>query len=479
MNIRSMFIKGLTIYIVILVISLTGCNNSTKNKADTVHEGSAKITDILDKQQITPEVSPAESTVIPSKDTSEITPETTPETAPEIISEITPETNPEITPEITPETIPVSSSEVTQIIIPEGTADEDNSMTPSIDNKSNPIPEDSTEDGHSLRYPLRAYTILPRDNETADFYNFYYMDNENCLNTFFWKYNTDFSSKYTSCISYKEQSDGSIIDTEISWDNEADKIINLARGRDNMISIRSQWIDENTGDFYIIVCKWTFDAKDNPSFLYGIHPDGKLFVNIRVEDCLLMDKIDPGRYACGYTINYLGQKNGIAYFEYMDENQNAVVYYDMISSSFIKQIFTEYTVKGIIDNQYVGIQENQLVLGSIPTDKELEEPVGNSILTGNSEILQKFDIPDYKGICVNGEYVYLLTKDNFQRIIPGEDNWEVLSNVSQVTNGSLVSDEIGGDLYLFDLIVKDEHIFAILWYADCGSEFFFDIYHLE
>lgn len=155
--------------------------------------------------------------------------------------------------------------------------------------------------------------------------------------------------------------------------------------------------------------------------------------------------------------------NGVAYFEYADDGQNAVVYYDMRNNCFIKQIFTEFTVKGIIDDQYVGINEKQLILGSIPTDKDLVEPTGNSILTGNSEILQKYNLPDYEGICVNGKYVYLLTKNNFQRIIPGEDDWEVLADVSQVTNGSMISDEIGGDLYLDELIVKDEHTFSILW----------------
>jgi hypothetical protein len=428
-----------------LVISLTGCSSSTKNITDDVQEESAEITATSNKQQITPEVSPAESTGIPSKETPEITPE--------------------------------SSSEATPIINPEEAAAEENSVTPSVDDGSNHIIEDNSEDRSSLMYPYRAYTILPGENETAQFNRFYYMDNQNCLNTFFWKYNKDL--KFTSCVLYKEQSDGSIKDTKITWDNEADKIISLVKGKNKMFSIMSQWIDEDTGDFYMIVCKWTFDAEDNPTFLYGIHPDGKLFVNIRMEDCLIMDKISSRMDACGYTINYLAQKNGVAYFEYSDDSHNAVVYYDMKNDCFIKQIFTDFTVKGIIDDQYVGINEKQLILGRIPADKELEEPTDNSILTGNSEILQKYNLPDYEGICVNRKYVYLLTKNNFQRIIPGEDDWEVLDDVSQVTNGSMISDEIGGDLYLNDLIVKDEHTFSILWYADCGDGYFIDIYCLE
>jgi hypothetical protein len=241
----------------------------------------------------------------------------------------------------------------------------------------------------------------------------------------------------------------------------------------------SQWTNENNGDLYIILCKWSLESESNPTFVYGIHPDGELFAQIPIEDYLEMDKINENIYACGYTINYIGQDQGTAYFQYKDDSRNAVVYYDMNKGSFTKQIFTECVVKGIVGDRYVGVSDKQLILGSIPGDKELSEPEGSSILTGNSEILQKYNLPDYEGICVNRKYVYLLTKNKFQRIIPGEDDWEVLDDVSQVTNGSMISDEVGGDLYLCDLIVKDEHTFSILWYGDCGSGYFIDIYCVE
>lgn len=264
MNTKRKLKSRLTIYILVLVISFTGCSSSTKNITDDLQEGSAEVTATSNKQQTTPEVSPTESTGIPSKETPEITPE--------------------------------CSSEATPIINPEEAAAEENSVTPCVDDRSNLIPEDNLEDSRSLMYPYRVYTILPRENETTEFDRFYYMDNQNCLNTFFWKHNTDY--KYTSCLLYKEQSDGSIKDTEITWDIKADKIINLVGEENKMFSIMSQWIDENTGDFYMIVCKWTFDAEDNPTFLYGIHPDGKLFVNTRMEDCLIMNKIPSSMYAC-------------------------------------------------------------------------------------------------------------------------------------------------------------------------------------
>jgi hypothetical protein len=458
------------------VVSFTGCNSNARNITNGVLEESVEITATPSKQQTTPMPSPEVTSEALPEITQEISPEAVPKVTPEITPKVTLEVTPKLTPEVSPEALPVITPEVSPAEA-SGTSKGTTETTPNNPSEATPTvsPVEAVDEG----IPYRAYTILPRDNETAEFNHFYYMDNQNCLNTFFWKYNTDGRLKYTSCLLYKEQKDGSIKDTEITWDNEADKIINLVNEDDNMFSIMSQWTDENTGDFYMIVCKWTFDAEDNPTYLYGIHPNGKLFVNIQVEDCLVMDKIDSSIYACGYTINYLAQKNGLAYFQYKDNSQNAVVYYDMKEDCFIRQIFTEFAVKGVIDDQYVGINEKQLILGSIPEDKELEEAAGNSILTGNSEILQKYEIPDYKGICVSGKYVYLLTKNNYQRIIPGEDDWELLADVSQVTNGSMVSDEIGGDLYLDDLVAKNEHTFSILWYADSGNGYFFDIYCVE
>ena len=45
-----------------------------------------------------------------------------------------------------------------------------------------------------------------------------------------------------------------------------------------------------------------------------------------------------------------------------------------------------------INDQYVGVYENQLMLGSIPNNKELENSAGKSILTGFKGFSQKLVI---------------------------------------------------------------------------------------
>jgi len=443
-----------------LILSINGCNSRTKDILVDL-PSPTEIAQLTATPQSTPEVLP------------EVLPSISPEVLPSVSPEVLPNISPEALPSISPEVLPSVSPEVSPGISPYKVNDESDALTPTGVDIKNTTSEDIEAEKSASAYPYKEFSIYPEDDETAQFNRFYYLDNRNRLNVFFWEYNTDSSLKYTSCRLYKEQKDGTIKDTEITWNSDADKIINLAEEGDDMVSIMSQWTDEKNGDFYIIVCKWSFDSEDNPTFLYGIHPDGNLFVNIQIEDFLVMDKINPKTYACGFTINYIGQDDGIAYFDYRDDSQRAVVYYDMNNDCITKQVFTVCSVMGIIDDQYVGVNDQQLIIGSIPKGEETTNANGNTIVIGQSDIQQEYDMLGYKVISVNGNYVYILTQKNYQRLIPGDDNWEILADVSKIIGN------IGADLYLDDLIAKDNNTFSLLFYEDSGAGYYIDGYHVE
>lgn len=358
----------------------------------------------------------------------------------------------------------VATDEFSDEVLDE-TLDEAGTLTPAVDDIKNFKLEDISEGKLSSLRPEKVFTISPKNDETVTFNRFYYMDNMNHLNVFFWEKITDSSLNFTPCRLYKEEQDGIVNKTEINWNSDADIYINFP--------IMSQWVDEKNGDFYIIVSKGTINPDDSPSFLYGIHTNGELFVNLQLEDYLLMDKINPQIYTLGYTINYIGQDNGIVYLEYMDDSKKAVVYYDMNNKCFTKQIFTGYEVKGIIDGQYVGVSDQYLIIGSIPDGKNTVNAKGNTIAIGKSEMQHVYNLPKYKGISIRGKYVYMLTQKQYQRFIPGDDSWEMLADVSKIT------EKIKADLYMNDLIAKDKNTFSLLLYEDCGAGFYIDEYHVK
>ncbi len=456
--------RRLKIFYVTLCISvwilINGCSNRTKDTLEDL-PSPTEIATLADTPQ----------------STSEVLPSVSPEVLPNVSPEVLPSISPEVSPSVSPEVLPSVSPEVSPSISPDGAPykvnDESDALTQTDGDVKITTSEDIEADKSASAYPQKEFSIYQQNDETAPFNRFYYLDNRDRLNVFFWKYNTDSGLKYTSCRLYKEQKDGTIKDTAITWNRDTDKIINLAEEGNDMVSIMSQWTDENSGDFYIIVSRWSFDTKDNPAFLYGIHPDGKLFVNIQMEDFLVMDKINPNTYACGFTINYIGQDDGIAYFDYKDDSQRAVVYYDMNNACITKQVFTGYSVKGIIDDQYVGVNDQHLIIGSIPKGEKMTNANGNTIVIGQSEIQQEYEMLEYEVISVNGNYVYILTKKNYQRLILGDDNWEILADVSKIIGN------IGADLYLDDLMAKDNNIFSLLFYEDCGAGYYIDGYRVE
>jgi hypothetical protein len=145
----------------------------------------------------------------------------------------------------------------------------------------------------------------------------------------------------------------------------------------------------------------------------------------------------------------------------------------MKQHQFIKQIFTDNNVLGIIDNQFVSTDHNCMLISSIPDGKKEILANGNSILTDQSIIGQSYLLPDYRSININGEYVYLLTETQYQRMHPGEDSWEMLSDVSDITK------RVNDNLSLCEVIPKDNDEFSILWYNDCGVGYYIEKYQVK
>lgn len=358
------------------------------------------------------------------------------------------------------------SSHVIKSMYYDGEDDAMTTPTPSVAQKYNITPETTNSSKPSSRI-AKLKTTLSNGDECN------YVDNKGNLNAFSWEYSANKTYKYISVLRYQLRKDGTIKEKRITWNEAADKTMNLVCTEEQFISFMTHWIDEKTGDFYFIVSKWGFEGNDYPSYVYGIHPNGKLFVHSQVEHHLIMDKIDSNYYACGYYINYIGQKNGIAYFNYKDNSRFAVLSYSMKKHQFIKQIFTDNYVIGIIDNHFVGTDMNCMLLGSIPEGKKEKLENGNSILTGKSIISKVYILPEYKRINIYGKYVYLLTKTQYQRIHPGEDSWEMLADVTDIVK------QAKGDLYLDRLMPSDSKVFSLLWYADCGAGYYIEQYHVK
>lgn len=341
--------------------------------------------------------------------------------------------------------------------------------TPSIADRYYVTPEDMYCNEPSSLIPKLKTTIEP----VGAFYSSYYVDNKGYLNVFNCEYSSDSIYKYNSVRLSQEQKDGSIKSKIITWNKAAAKTMNLVSSNNQKISFIAQWVDEKTGDLYSIVSKWGFKGKDYPSYVYGIHPNGKLFVHSQVEHHLKMDKISSRLYAPGYYINYIGQKDGIAYFNYRDKSRYAVLSYSMKQHQFIKQIFTDNYVLGIINNQFISVDMNHMLIGSIPDGKKEKLANGNTISTGKSVVSKAYILPAFKSIEVNGKYVYLLTGTQYQRVQPGKNNWDMLADVSEIIKQG------NEDLYLSGFIPEDSKNFSVLWYEDCGAGFYIEKYNVK
>lgn len=324
---------------------------------------------------------------------------------------------------------------------------------------------------NSKGYPSAKldFSVRTKRNQETGFYKFYYIDQNNLLNVFFWQYSLDPSLHYTSAWHYQEQPDGKVEESEITWDSDVLQVSSTT----NRFSIQSQWMDEENGDFYFIVCSWTSHSDDNPNYLLGIHSDGELFLNKKLEDELITDKIDAKRYSCGLTIDYLGQEDGVAYFSYHDNSGYQVVYFDMAQQQFTKQISTDFIVRGIIDNQYVGIANSNLYVGSIPNGESVTNLNGMSILTGKSsaqklETLNKKDI-----ISINSDYVYRLTDKYYMQKKLGDKEWTVLANVSNIMG------KLNDSLTLQDMMAKGKDSLALLFYEDNGEGYYVNSYKIK
>lgn len=328
---------------------------------------------------------------------------------------------------------------------------------------------------NSKKIPKVTNQFMPKNGEDYSWSQFWQLDGDNNLNVLFYKNKKAEVFHYVACTIYKEK-DKKVTPLTITWNEKTQKALNIDSGDSTEFSILAQWMDSESGDLYLIVAHQDTKNESSEATLYAIDKKGKLITQKSIDDNLILDKIPYWQYTPGFSIDYLEKKNDIVYLSYSDASNNGVACYDVKKQCFVKQIITSGRVKGIVHNktdQLVGVQDNNLILSDIPKGKTIELENGSKLKVGKSSINQVYKLPTYQKIAVNGSYIYLLTKTNYMRFIPGKDQWVALANVSSIIKNK------GQDTYISGFVAKDAKNFAIVFYGDCGSEYFVNSYTVQ
>lgn len=254
------------------------------------------------------------------------------------------------------------------------------------------------------------------------------------------------------------------------WDKKAKKTLNISDQRNQDFSILAQWTDTQTGTLYLIVAHYDRNREKSQSTIYAISKEGALIAQNSVEESVILDKISYNIYCPGLSANYLDKVGDLVYLSYQDKSQKGVLCYDVVKQCFVKQIITGFDVIGIQKDHIVGVIDQKLILASIPEGDEVELVNGMKLMLGACEIKEVYQLPKYKKIAVNEDYIYLLTKKLYMRFQPGGDTWKALADVSSIF------DTKGPDTYIMELVAKDRNHFSIVYYGDCGAEYYVSSY---
>ncbi len=203
-----------------------------------------------------------------------------------------------------------------------------------------------------------------------------------------------------------------------------------------MQKITAQWQDAQ-GNFYFLADKDGNMVEQTVYYLYKVNPQGGIEKEVVINDQIIVND-----YGKSFSMNYLGQGNGLIILGVTSKNsKDGVVYFDTGSMKAVKQAICNFTPQTAENDVIAGKRyyDDEIVVSKMVagTKQELED--GTEIEVCNLGSGHEMEVPlryedDPFAIRIYNNYLYLISGEGFYKAKLTATKFKQLYGISKLSH---------------------------------------------